>query len=179
MTEEALLGEDGRTDFKDQMIARLDEMTSYIENVKETMADSKIIDDAMARKPKKYNDKMVLIQAQSAGFQTGDFAIIKVNNQQHMFKPNDKGTYRGMHVCILNGKTGNVMWSEIFDTYHSSDAFEYFCSCELVEEGQIVIAACRDDAAKNLSMSVRQWFKNMGSKEIFDLKYRESYVFIG
>ena len=122
---------------------------------------------------------MMLIQAQSAGFQTGDFAIIKINNKQHMFKANDKGTYRGMHVCILNGKTGNVMWSEIFDTYHSSDAFEYFCSCELVEEGQIVIAACRDDAAKNLSNSVRQWFKDMGSKEIFNLKYRESFVFIG
>ena len=32
---------------------------------------------------------------------------------------------------------------------------------------------------KNMSYNVQKWFSEMGSEAIFDLQYRESFVFIG
>ena len=35
-----------------------------------------------------------------------------------------------------------------------------------------------DDAATKLSDDARWWIKNMGSKQIFNLDYRQSFAFI-
>ena len=42
-----------------------------------------------------------------------------------------------------------------------------------------MVAACNDDASQNLSEEAKAWFESMGSEEIRNLKFRESFVFIG
>ena len=50
---------------------------------------------------------------------------------------------------------------------------------EEIPEGHIIVAACKDDCATSLSMNSKLWFSKMGSTEIWNVKYRQSYVFIG
>ena len=41
-----------------------------------------------------------------------------------------------------------------------------------VPEGHIVLAACNDDIFTKLSYKTKRWFEDMGSKDIFNVKYR-------
>ena len=45
--------------------------------------------------------------------------------------------------------------------------------------GHIVVAACKDDCVTNLSTAGKKWFFDMGSKEIWNLGYRQGFSFIG
>ena len=46
-------------------------------------------------------------------------------------------------------------------------------------DGSIVIAAVKDEGIEELKPEQKQWFTDMGSKEIEKIGYRESYIFIG
>ena len=54
-----------------------------------------------------------------------------------------------------------------------------FINSKRIPVGYIVVAACMDDCAANLSHTARQWFADMGSKEIENLRYRQGFAFIG
>ena len=43
----------------------------------------------------------------------------------------------------------------------------------------IIIAACKDECASNLSFKVKKWFQSLGSKHIHNVKYRYAFCFIG
>ena len=43
----------------------------------------------------------------------------------------------------------------------------------------IIVAACKDECVNHLSNKCKLWFTAMGSKEIWKLKYRRGFVFIG
>lgn len=83
-----------------------------------------------------------------------------------------------MHVVVINPATGAVETNRVFDTYQSSEALEQFIS-KAIPEGHIVAAACRDECATNLSMRSKFWFSDMGSKEIWNLGYRDGFSFVG
>lgn len=68
--------------------------------------------------------------------------------------------------------------ARVFDTYKSSLAFDHFVKHD-VPDGFIVVAACKDDCVTKLSKAAKQWFRDMGSKEIDQLEYRQGFVFIG
>lgn len=122
--------------------------------------------------------KMVyVIQVQSAGKDAGDYASIKINEFQVKIKENSSHNLRGMHIVIVNPKTGIVLSARCFDTYSSSETLEGFIN--QVPKGLIVIAACKDDCAKSLSKKVKNWFGDMGSKDIWKIKYRTGFAFIG
>ena len=42
-----------------------------------------------------------------------------------------------------------------------------------------MVAACKDDCVTNLSENAKKWFADLGSQEIYNLEYRQSFVFIG
>ena len=65
----------------------------------------------------------------------------------------------------------------MFDTYKASEKFEEFI--DEVPGGHIVVAACKDDCATNLSRKAKKWFKKMGSKEVGKIRYRCAFVFVG
>ena len=93
---------------------------------------------------------------------------------------NESDHYRGLHLAIINPKSGNIEKALVFDTHISSDQLDRFInSAENISDGSIILAACKDDCVKNLSKTAKQWFIDMGSKEVLKLKYREPFVFIG
>jgi len=92
--------------------------------------------------------------------------------------PNENHDYRGLHVVVFNPKSGSVETAKAFDTYKSSAALENFIG-QHIPEGFIIAAACMDDCVSNLSKNAKQWFANMGSKEIWNVGYRQGFTFIG
>lgn len=79
---------------------------------------------------------------------------------------------------IFNPFLGRIECAMVFDTYYSSDVFEKFISHD-IPNGFIVIAACKDECTSNLSHSAKFWFGKMGSREIWNLKYRCGFAFVG
>ena len=75
---------------------------------------------------------------------------------------NENNHLRGLHIVVINPSNGVVEWAETFDTYNTSERFDMFTDIEL-NEGFIVIAACKDECSKNMSEKGKIWFENMGS----------------
>ena len=71
------------------------------------------------------------------------------------------------------------MWVKAFDTCKSSDSLDDFIAADEIPEGCIIAAACKDECATNLSATAKQWFSDMGSKEVWNLEYRHGFAFIG
>ena len=42
-----------------------------------------------------------------------------------------------------------------------------------------MVAACKDECTKNLSITAKRWLRQMGANEISNLRYRQAYTFIG
>ena len=91
---------------------------------------------------------------------------------------NENGHRRGMHLVIINPQNGKVETAQVFDTYKTSEDFASFVT-EPIPKGRIVAAACEDDCTSSLSPELIKWFSDMGSKEISQLEYRQSFAFIG
>ena len=121
---------------------------------------------------------VIVVQAVSSGFEAGNMAEITINDKAVKMSPNKSYHFRGLHIVIINKRTGNVELARVFDTYKKGDSFDEFINRE-IPEGLIVVAACKDDMATNLSHEGRKWFGDMGSKEIWTLSYRRGFAFIG
>lgn len=67
-----------------------------------------------------------MIQAESAGFEAGNYAKIIINNFQIEMQRNENGHYRGLHMVIFNPYKGVVEIAKVFDTYKSPVAFDEF-----------------------------------------------------
>lgn len=78
----------------------------------------------------------------------------------------------------MNPSNGLIEYNQVFDTYISSEQFDRFIEDDLPEQ-YIIVAACKDECTTKLSEKGRQWFSDMGSKEIWNLGYRQSFAFIG
>ena len=80
---------------------------------------------------------------------------------------------------MINPSNGEVEFCRVYDTYRSAESFETMISNITIPDGFIIAAACKDDCATNLSHRCRMWFGHMGSLEIWNVGYRQGFVFIG
>ena len=72
-------------------------------------------------------DKLLMIvQVESAGFDGGNFAQIKINNVPVDVKPNNNNHYRGLHIVVINKSNCTVVFSRVFDTYLTCQGFKEF-----------------------------------------------------
>ena len=113
-----------------------------------------------------------VVHARSAGALGGDFAEITINDVPIECTLNESANSRGLHIVVLDGASGEVESAKIFDTYRTSVSIDNFIKETSLPDGHVVVAACRDDCAKGLSENAKQWFSDMGSKEIWKLAYR-------
>ena len=96
-----------------------------------------------------------------------------------MLENNENNHDRGMHVVIVDSRNGDIVHAKIFDTYVSSKLFEEFIQALDIPKGYFVLAACKDECSTNLSDTVKSWFAEMGSNNIWNIAYRCSFAFIG
>ena len=60
---------------------------------------------------------------------------------------------------------------KVFDTYKTSKGLDNYIR-KGIPEGWVVVAACEDECTTQLSQLAKNWFIDMGSMEIQNLKYR-------
>ena len=68
-------------------------------------------------------------------------------------KRNENGHYRGLHIAVINPKSGKIVSTHIFDTYKCSDKFDDFINND-VPNHCIIAAACKDACNENMSEEV-------------------------
>ena len=110
----------------------------------------------------------LIVSASSAGFSDGNYATITLNNKAVELARNTQGHDRGLHIVTINTTSCQVDSAKVFDTYKASDELDEFIS-KGIPIGRIVVAACKDDCVTSLSDRAKQWFADMGSKEIWKL----------
>ena len=117
-----------------------------------------------------------MVQAVSGGVS----AEIKINGQPIKILKNSNNHLRGLHIVVINPISGKTKFAQAFDTSESPDSFDDFLFNNF-PNGSIIAAACQgDDCVAHLSPEGKQWFINMGSKVIKELKNgSSSFVFLG
>ena len=81
-------------------------------------------------------------------------------------------------MIIINPSDGKVVSRKVFDTFKSSEELDTFITSGSIPSGYIVAAGCQDECATRFSEVAKQWVADMGSEEIWYLKYRQSFAFI-
>ena len=69
---------------------------------------------------------VLVVQAYSAGFDAGNFALISLNGFPVPMEKNEHKHDRGLHIVVINNKTGKIETAEIFDTYKTCQKFDNF-----------------------------------------------------
>ena len=65
---------------------------------------------------------------------------------------------------VFNPTNGIIETARVFDTHLNGDDFDKFISEDIIPNGHIIVAACKDDIYGKLSEEAKLWFENMGSK---------------
>lgn len=105
----------------------------------------------------------------------GNNARIVVNDEDVLEKAG-----RGVNIIALAGQNHEVIHSQTYDTFASKKASEQLAAdLATIPLGSVIVAAVKDEASKSLTQSAKDFFINMGSKEVSQLGYREGWLFIG
>ena len=138
----------------------------------------KIDKNKISDRPKKAKVAKFVVQAKSAGYDGGNYAKIQINQNVITPDKNENCNYRGLHMVVLNPKDGKVLHANVFDTYKGSGCLKSFM-WNYLADGDIIIVACMDECVTGMTDMIKDWFKDMGSKEISNLGHGEGFVFIG
>ena len=120
----------------------------------------------------------MVIHVISAGFDSDNIAKILINNKVIEVETNESGHHRGLHIVVISPIDCKVMKAKVFDTYKSSAGINDFINKDM-KPGSIVACACKDECVSNLSDKAKHFFSCMGSKQIWQITYRQSFAFIG
>ena len=109
----------------------------------------------------------MVLQATSSGSSGGGAAITLNGKAIHMGHPS-AGNHQGgggIHIAVINLPNYKVEFAKVFDKDDSAEALENLIERrDLLRNGHIVAAASDGhDAAGNMSIKLRTWFKQMGS----------------
>lgn len=124
--------------------------------------------------PSSGSGQLVDVTVRSAGAQDGNVAQFLLNGE------NVFAGARGINLVALQATTGRLLATRSFDTYaqaQQSDSLAAFINS--LSTGTVVLAAVRDDGANQLKAPAIQALQSIGSQEIVNLSYRDSWACIG
>lgn len=114
----------------------------------------------------------ITISFESAGMDDGNYSHIYINGEDKSLGG------RGINVVRLSWD-GSYIESKHFDTYLSEENSNNLATyLNSIDEWDIVILAVRDEASTNLNANVKTAITNLGSTEINNLGYRDSWGMI-
>jgi hypothetical protein len=113
----------------------------------------------------------------SAGASLGDAAArasILVNGAE--WAPN----HRGYNLVAIQATTGDVLWSDVFDTHRSEVESQRLADAlGRVPGGTIVVAAVRDEASQKLTDAAVAALRSIGGAGDIRGRYRVSHLVVG
>ncbi|XP_058905844.1 protein FAM3A isoform X1 [Kogia breviceps] len=85
---------------------------------------------------------------------------------------------RGLNVALVNGVSGELIKARAFDMW-AGDVNDLLKFIRPLHEGTLVFVASYDDPATKMNEETRKLFSDLGSKNVKDLAFRDSWVFVG
>ena len=99
---------------------------------------------------------MYNISSNSAGQESGNLAIIKIDEFSVRIEDNESGNTRGMNMVVINPDTGEIIIHQAFDTFSSSVQFDKALAS--IIDGEIVVIAVEEEASSRLSFNAKKFF---------------------
>uniref|UniRef100_A0A8I3Q3L7 FAM3 metabolism regulating signaling molecule A n=1 Tax=Canis lupus familiaris TaxID=9615 RepID=A0A8I3Q3L7_CANLF len=92
---------------------------------------------------------------------------------------------RGLNIALVNGPlplnpgvSGELIEARAFDMW-AGDVNDLLKFIRPLHEGTLVFVASYDDPATKMNEETRKLFSDLGSKNVKDLAFRDSWVFVG
>ncbi|XP_014736097.1 PREDICTED: protein FAM3B [Sturnus vulgaris] len=104
-------------------------------------------------------------------------AKICFEDEQLITEWNDD-TESGINVAIVNYKTGKLKSTNFFEMWGKDQSNEMMNFIRNAPEGSLILMATHDDGSTRLKDDAKNLIEELGSKEIKNIKFRSSWVFI-
>lgn len=85
---------------------------------------------------------------------------------------------RGINIALVNGKTGDVIKTAVFDMW-AGDVGPFIKFLKEIEDGTVVMMASFDDPATKLNDEARKLITDLGSSIINSVGFRDNWIFVG
>ncbi|PKU42681.1 protein fam3b [Limosa lapponica baueri] len=85
---------------------------------------------------------------------------------------------RGINIAIVNYKTGKVISASFFDMWKGDHSEEMMTFIKNAPEGSLLLMVTHDDGSTRLKNSTKKLVEELGSKQIWNMKFRSSWAFI-
>ncbi|XP_054250251.1 protein FAM3B [Indicator indicator] len=85
---------------------------------------------------------------------------------------------RGINIAIVNYKTGKVTSTKHFDMWEGDHSREMMTFIKKAPEGSLLLMTTYYDGSVRLKNDTKKLVKELGSKEIWNMKFRSSWAFI-
>jgi len=146
------------------------------ESAREVKDSHQAVELTLCRKP---HIRHILLS--SASFDVGNSFTLAINDHSDPIISYKGDKERGV-VMIIIDRQGKVVYNQIFDTYSStsaSDQLEKAISDQISQHaGCLLILGVKDEASRSLTPSLRNRIALLGSHQINQLEYRDSWCFI-
>lgn len=112
------------------------------------------------------------------GISSDDVVSVRINNI--LVYEKRKKSERGIHLIVVNGYSGHVLDTQIFDTCNTINMHRYMATYlrDRARADTIMIFMVKDDAQFSLGDEGKNALKNLGSTKIDQLKFRGMWIFI-
>ncbi|XP_009976326.1 PREDICTED: protein FAM3B [Tauraco erythrolophus] len=109
----------------------------------------------------------------------GKAKLAKICFEDELLISEEKGNVgRGINIAIVNYKTGQVDSTRFFDMWEGDHSEEMMTFIENAPEGSLFLMVTHDDGSARLKDVAKKLLEELGSKEIWNMKFRSSWAFI-
>ncbi|XP_057282348.1 protein FAM3B isoform X3 [Pezoporus wallicus] len=109
----------------------------------------------------------------------GKLAKICFEDELSRLISEEKGNVgRGINIAIVNYKTGKVTSTKFFDMWKGDHSGEMMAFIKNAPEESLLLMVTHDDGSTRLKNVAKKSVEELGSKEIWNMKFRSSWVFI-
>ncbi|XP_064008234.1 protein FAM3B isoform X2 [Pogoniulus pusillus] len=105
--------------------------------------------------------------------------LAKICFEDELLISKEKGNAgRGINIAVVNYKTGKVTSANFFDMWEGDHSGEMMAFIKNAPEGSLLLMATHDDGNTRLKNDAKKLVEELGSKEIWNMKFRSSWAFI-
>ncbi|XP_073216408.1 protein FAM3B isoform X2 [Lepidochelys kempii] len=109
----------------------------------------------------------------------GKEKLAKICFEDELLISEQKGNVgRGINIAIVNYKTGKVISTEFFDMWEGDFSGPMTTFIKNAPQGSLLLMVTHDDGSSRLKDGAKKAIAELGSKEIWNLKFRSSWAFI-
>ncbi|XP_075375093.1 protein FAM3B isoform X1 [Mycteria americana] len=109
----------------------------------------------------------------------GKEKLAKICFEDELLISEEKGNVgRGINIAIVNYKTGKVTSAKFFDMWEGDHSGEMVTFIKNAPEGSLLLMVTHDDGSTRLKNEAKKLVEELGSKEIWNMKFRSSWAFI-